>query len=136
MATIPRTRKENKAPAFTPPSVSHEFFSQLTRPQSEFDSGINTSNAWTEHLERASLSDEDPDDDNAVVEDKPARALYQFEGMAEFREMSVEAGDEISVIKEDLADGWSLIRNTSGQIGLLPRLYYTVNLLLLLLYLP
>ena len=131
MATIPRTRKESKAPAFTPPSVSHEFFSQLTRPQSEFDAGINTSNAWTEHLERGSLSDDDPDDDSAVVENeegKPARALYQFEGMAEFREISVEAGDEISVIKEDLADGWSLVRNTSGEIGLLPRLYYTVNL--------
>lgn len=130
MATIPRTRKESKTSAFTPPSVSHEFFSQLTRPQSEFDAGINTSNAWTEHLERGSLSDEDPDDDSADADDdegRPARALYQFEGKVEFREMSVEAGDEIYVVKEDLADGWSLVRNTSGEIGLLPRTYYTVN---------
>jgi sorting nexin-9/18/33 len=128
MATLPR--RISKSP-LTPPTVSHTFFSQLTRPQSEFDAGINTSAAWTEHLERGpSLSDEEPEDDGVDLDDskgQPARALYQFEGKAEFREMSVEAGDEIAVVKEELSDGWSLVRNNVGEVGLLPRTYYTVN---------
>ena len=124
MATLPRTSKS----PLTPPTVSHTFFSQLTRPQSEFDAGINASAAWTEHLERGpSLSDEEPEDDGADLDGQPARALYQFEGKAEFREMSVEAGDEIAVVKEELSDGWSLVKNNAGEVGLLPRTYYTVN---------
>ncbi|KAJ7634712.1 hypothetical protein FB45DRAFT_472573 [Roridomyces roridus] len=105
------------------------------RPHSEFDAGINASTAWTEHLELesasssaggGSLSDEEPDyDEDAEDEFRPARALYAFEGKTEFRELSVDAGDEIQVIKEDLADGWSLIRNEAGEVGLLPRTYYT-----------
>lgn len=103
------------------------------RPHSEFDAGINASTAWTEHLElesgSGSLSDEEPDneDDSGFAEYRAARALYAFEGKTEFRELSVEAGDEIQVVKEDLADGWSLIRNEAGEVGLLPRTYYTVR---------
>jgi len=116
MATLPRTNK--------PSSSSTSAFG---RRQSEFDAGINTSNAWTEHLERGSLSDEEPDagdDDND--ENRPARALYDFEGKPEFRELSVKAGEELVVVKQDLADGWSLVKNDSGEVGLLPRTYYTV----------
>ena len=133
MATLPRAGKRlgmSKSP-FTPPTVSHTFFSQLTRPHSEFDAGINTSVAWTEHLERGpSLSDEEPENEVTDLDDQkaqPARALYQFEGKPEFRELSVEAGDEIDVVKEELSDGWSLVRNGAGEVGLLPRTYYTVN---------
>jgi sorting nexin-9/18/33 len=114
MATLPRTTKSSIL---------------FTRPQSEFDAGINTSTAWTEHLEResVSLSDEEPDSDTDSAESyKQARALYQFEGKAEFRELSVEAGDDLEVVKEDLADGWSLVKNDVGELGLLPRAYYTV----------
>ena len=140
MATLPRTSKGISKSPLTPPAVSHTFFSQLTRPQSEFDAGINTSAAWTEHcLERGpSLSDEEPEDDGANLDDskgQPARALYQFEGKAEFREMSVEPGDEIGVVKEELSDGWSLVRNNAGEVGLLPRTYYTVNRRVLYVYL-
>lgn len=131
MATLPRTSKRVNTSPLTTPTVSHNFFSQLTRPHSEFDAGINTSAAWTEHLERgASLSDEEPEDDAADLDDqqgRPARALYRFEGKPEFREMSVQAGDEIDVVKEELSDGWSLVRNDAGEVGLLPRTYYTVN---------
>jgi sorting nexin-9/18/33 len=130
MATLPRRSNISKSP-FTPPTVSRAFFSQLTRPQSEFDVGLNTSAAWTEHLERgSSLSDDEPEDDDTDPNDQkgqPARALYQFEGKPEFRELSVEAGDEIGVVKEVLSDGWSLVRNNAGDVGLLPRTYYTVN---------
>ena len=59
---------------------------------------------------------------------RPARALYAFEGKAEFRELKVEAGDELDVVKEDVGDGWSLVRDATGEIGLLPKTYYTVCL--------
>jgi sorting nexin-9/18/33 len=120
MATLPRINKSPAAPS------AHEL---LTRRQSDFDAGINTSNAWTEHLERGSLSDEEPDSDNDddYSECLPARALYDFDGKVEFRELSVQAGDDIDVVKEELADGWSLVKNGAGEVGLLPRSYYAVN---------
>jgi sorting nexin-9/18/33 len=121
MATLPRSSKYPSASSVT-----------SQRPQSEFDAGINTSAAWTEHLETdvattntASLSDEEPD--NNIEQSPPARALYDFKGKAEFRELTVAAGDDVEVIKEDLADGWSLVRHSAGEVGLLPRTYYTVR---------
>lgn len=99
----------------------------MSRPGSQFDAGINTSAAWTEHLDAASLSDDENIQDNGEVE-RPARALYDFEGKAEFRELTVEAGDDLDVIKEVLPDGWSLVRIVaSGEVGLLPHSYYTVR---------
>ena len=56
-----------------------------------------------------------------------ARALYHFEGKAEFRELTVEAGDELEVLKQDVGDGWSLVKMEDGKIGLLPTAYYTVG---------
>ena len=103
-------------------------------PVSEFDSGINTSTASTEHLEgghtpRKYLSESNP----ALVSDEdieeityPARVLYKFEGKVEFRELTVDAGDEVEVIKEDVGEGWSLVRDPLGKVGLLPQTYYTV----------
>lgn len=91
--------------------------------ENDFDAGINTSTAWTEHLDGASLSDEE----QLCETGRQARALYAFEGKPEFRELTVEAGDDLDVIKERIPDGWSLVRRTvDGQIGLLPRSYYTV----------
>ena len=123
MTTLPRSSEH--------PSASNVIFQ---RPQSEFDAGINTSAAWTEHLETepagsnsGSLSDEEPDD--GADGSRPARALYDFEGKAEFRELNVAAGDDLEIIKEDLADGWSLVRNSAREVGLLPQTYYTVGLL-------
>ncbi|KAJ7741445.1 hypothetical protein DFH07DRAFT_926149 [Mycena maculata] len=113
MATLPRSPTSSK--------ILPE-----RRPHSDFDAGINASTAWTEHLESSgSLSDEEPDDEEPEGTLRPARALYDFEGKTEFRELSVEAGDELEVVKEDLADGWSLVKNEAGEVGLLPRTYYT-----------
>jgi hypothetical protein len=51
---------------------------------------LNTSTAWTEHLERTSTYQTASDDEKeANVKGKPARALYDFEGKAEFRELLV-----------------------------------------------
>ncbi|KAF7316396.1 SH3 and PX-domain-containing 3 [Mycena indigotica] len=111
MSTLPRSPKNSR-------------FITQKRPHSDFDAGINSSTAWTEHLEATgSLSDDEPEEEDG--EHRQARALYNFEGKTEFRELSVEAGDELEVVKEDLADGWSLVKNVAGEIGLLPRTYYT-----------
>lgn len=123
MATLPRTTKH--MPGLVPIRDSDQ------RPHSEhgFDVGINSSAAWTEHLDRGSLSDDEPGDDDLALQGQrgvPARALYPFEGKVEFRELSVEAGDEIEVLKEDVGDGWSLVRTSAGEVGLLPATYYTV----------
>ena len=102
----------------------------------DFDAGINTSAAWTESREKGrSLSDEeidpnDPELDYLQVPGRPARALYSFEGKPEFREVYVSAGDEIEVIREEVGDGWSLVKLFVGggiELGLLPRSYYTVR---------
>ncbi|KAI0641330.1 hypothetical protein C8Q79DRAFT_1077719 [Trametes meyenii] len=139
----------------------------LSRPHSEleFDSGINTSAAWTVSLAspeggaRLSLNsinaggrtsssavlEEEPEPEAAGSvsgdesldgeEGRPARALYGFQGKAEFRELTrVEAGDELEIMREDVGEGWSLARlaresreRESGQgseMGLIPRSYY------------
>ena len=102
----------------------------------DFDAGINTSAAWTESREKGrSLSDEetdpnDPELDYLQVPGRPARALYSFEGKPEFREVCVSAGDEIEVFREEVGDGWSLVKLFVGggiELGLLPRSYYTVS---------
>ena len=53
----------------------------------------------------------------------PARALYVFQGKAEW-ELTVGAGDELDIIKEDVGEGWSLVRDSQGEVGLLPQTYY------------
>jgi sorting nexin-9/18/33 len=119
MATLPRSAKSS-----TPNS------SAFHRPHSalDFDAGINASTAWTEHLER-SISDEEPDEEpDDDTQYRTARALYAFEGKAEFRELSIEAGVTLYVVKEKLADGWSLVKTVDGEMGLLPRSYYTFTL--------
>ena len=71
-------------PAATPPAVDPN----LLRPPSEFDAGLNASTAWTEHLERTSTYQSLSDDEKEQpLEGRPARALYDFEGRADFREL-------------------------------------------------
>lgn len=151
----------------------------------DFDSGINTSAAWTstDQTQRATLrlsaspslklpniyaSDEEPELNplsltaNAITngndggqyagadagehyeyhnnddtgyglpdpgEGRPARALYSFEGKPEFRELAMNANDELEVVREEVGDGWSLVREMgSGEVGLVPRTYYTVSI--------
>ncbi|KAG2136655.1 hypothetical protein DEU56DRAFT_887439 [Suillus clintonianus] len=99
------------------------------RPRS--DAGINSSSAWTEHLDRYSLSDDEPEPTGELqpIEEtaEAARALYDFEGKVEFGELTVEAGDELNILKEEAGDGWSLVRMSSGEVGLLPQAYYTAS---------
>lgn len=139
----------------TPPPVTRGFLSfawtqgqaaQSKReipgsPPLDFDAGINTSTAWTEHLDSdssrsrnsRSLSDDDEEDDHFEegTDGRGARVLFAFAGNADFRELDVKAGDEITVIREQAGDGWSLVRTHRGRVGLLPRSYYTVRHFLL-----
>lgn len=151
MSTLPRA----KSP-LTPPGLSSLFFS-FTRSKAEpqprvkssieisppvdFDAGINTSAAWTEHLDSDqpshSLSDDEPDDIvGDDIDGRAARVLYKFEGKAEFRELSVEGGDQIEILREHVGDGWSLVKNEHGEMGLLPQTYYTVKCSLNISHLP
>ena len=125
----PMASDDERDPLKTPPAST-------TGLPPDFDAGINTSAAWTESREKGrSLSDEetdpnDPELDYLQVPGRPARALYSFEGKPEFREVSVSAGDEIEVIREEVGDGWSLVKLFVGggvELGLLPRSYYTVR---------
>lgn len=129
MSTFPRRVKS----PLTPQGMSTASVA-LSRATSDFDAGINSSVAWTEHLERElCLSDEEKDDvDEAEEKGLPARVLYDFEGKAEFRELSLTSGDELEVLKEDLAEGWSLAKY-KGEVGLVPRTYYAVCAFVLLL---
>lgn len=95
------------------------------RPFSEFDSGLNTSAAWTEHLEQNDGSSAD-EEDLQLKQARPARALYDFEGKPEFRELTVQAGDALTILNEHLSDGWSLAKY-KGEAGLIPHAYYTVS---------
>lgn len=127
MATLPRTTKQSSTPA----SARIPAFDQRPHSDLDFDAGINSSAAWTEHLDRGYLSDDEPTDHLELHGQRglSARALYQFEGKVEFRELTVEAGDELEVLKQDVGDGWSLVKTEDGKIGLLPRAYYTVGAL-------
>ena len=122
MTTLPRT-------TLRPPSTWITTFDQRPRSDNDFDAGINSSAAWAEHLDRGSLSDDDPADhlDEDGQRGLSARALYHFEGKVEFRELTVEAGDKLEVLRQDVGDGWSLVKLEDGKIGLLPTSYYTVG---------
>lgn len=109
----------------TPTSITAD----MLRESYDFDAGINTSNAWvTEQTDKGghhSLSDDEGEPDEDKYKGRLARALYDFEGKSEFRELTVVAGQELEIIKDILDDGWSLAR-VGGEIGLVPQSYYTV----------
>lgn len=144
---------ETQSP-LTPPAATRGFLSfawaqgQAAQSKSEgtslpplnFDAGINTSNAWTIYLDSdssrsRSLSDDEAEDDDfeSEIDGRGARVLFAFTGKPEFRELDVKAGDEVTVLREEVGDGWSLVKTRQGRVGLLPRSYFTVNPFLTLL---
>ncbi|KIM70416.1 hypothetical protein SCLCIDRAFT_101191 [Scleroderma citrinum Foug A] len=114
-----------------PPPVAKQIsalFSPSERLPPDDDIGINSSGAsWAEHLDHAPLSEDETEGASPEfdIDIRPARALYDFEGNAEYQEMTVRTGDEIEVLREDAGEGWSLVRTLMGEIGLLPATYYT-----------
>ncbi|KAI0251172.1 hypothetical protein BJV78DRAFT_1282682 [Lactifluus subvellereus] len=139
---------QNAEQSLTPPAAARGFLSfaraqgqaaqsrrEVPGPPSlatNFDAGINTSNAWTVYLDSdssrsRSLSDDEGEDDNSEedIDGRGARVLFAFAGNAEFGELDVKAGDAITVIREQAGDEWSLVKTRPGVTGLLPRSYYT-----------
>lgn len=51
-----------------------------------------------------------------------AKALYDFQGNAEQNELSFSAGDEVTIIRQDIGDGW-WEGEANGQSGLFPESY-------------
>lgn len=88
-----------------------------------------------------SLNEQDEDNEDRDEEEddagRPARAIYDFSGKAEFRELTFDAGQTLDVLREEVTEsagdvdgemaGWSLAR-CNGEVGLVPRTYYTVSL--------
>ncbi|KAG8880051.1 hypothetical protein FRB97_001202 [Tulasnella sp. 331] len=104
-------------------------------PRMSFDAGINASSAWTGAREssQVGISEEKVSIEASIMEEtesaqesdppRSARALYDFEGKADLRELTLRAGQELTILKEDLAEGWSLAQ-LQGTLGLIPRKYY------------
>lgn len=42
-------------------------------------------------------------------------------------EVSMEAGEHLSVLDEDSGDGWVRVKKTSGNIGYVPASYIQIN---------
>ncbi|KAH9174915.1 hypothetical protein EDB89DRAFT_421059 [Lactarius sanguifluus] len=142
------TEAQTRTP-LTPPAATRGFLSfawaqgqaaQSKRessgsPPLDFDAGINASNAWTVYLDSdssrsRSLSDEEAEDEacdgfEGDIDGRGARVLFAFTGKPEFRELDVGAGDEVTVLREQVGDGWSLVKTRQGRVGLLPRSYFT-----------
>ena len=83
-------------------------------------------------------ADEAGGDDLTLADEpgRPARALYAFDGKPEFRELlGVLAGDQLDVLREEVGDGWSLVRHYLSseegagrvEVGLVPCSYYAVR---------
>ncbi|KAF8270474.1 hypothetical protein EI94DRAFT_1777873 [Lactarius quietus] len=141
---------ETRSP-LTPPAATRGFLSfawaqgqaaqskreSSSSPPLDFDAGINASNAWTIYLDSdssrsRSLSDDEAEDEagdefEGDIDGRGARVLFAFTGKAEFRELDVKAGDEVTVLREQVGDGWSLVKNRQGRVGLIPRSYFTAG---------
>ena len=150
MQQLPNAEGPSRTP-LTPPAATRGFLSfawaqgqaaQAKRessgsPPLDFDAGINASNAWTVYLDSdssrsRSLSDDDAEDEvgdefEGDIDGRGARVLFAFTGKPEFKELDVKPGDEITVLREQAGDGWSLAKTRQGRVGLLPRSYFTVN---------
>lgn len=89
-------------------------------------------NSLSDDEDEAEVAEQHHERDEVPNIGQAARALFAFEGKPEFRELtSVQAGDRLEVLREDVGDGWSLVRYLEGpedhpEVGLLPQTYYTV----------
>lgn len=52
--------------------------------------------------------------------------MYNFEGHEEYRELTVQEGDLVDVLQENIAEGWCLAEN-QGVKGLVPVSYLEVT---------
>ncbi|GAA6102578.1 thyroid hormone receptor interactor 10b [Tachysurus ichikawai] len=74
-------------------------------------------------LQFHSSFDEDFDEDVPIAR---CLALYDFNGVRD-GEVSMEAGELLSVLDEDSGDGWVRVKKTSGNTGYVPASYIQLN---------
>ncbi|XP_060755283.1 thyroid hormone receptor interactor 10b [Neoarius graeffei] len=67
--------------------------------------------------------DEDFDEDVPIGQ---CLALYDFDGVKE-GEVSMQVGECLSVMVEDLGDGWVRVKKTNGNIGYVPASYVKIE---------
>ncbi|VDH94240.1 Hypothetical predicted protein [Mytilus galloprovincialis] len=56
------------------------------------------------------------------------KVLYDFDGDPDNGELSVRAGEELTVTAQDIGDGWWEARNSLGHQGLIPEAYVQVRM--------
>ncbi|KAH3886426.1 hypothetical protein DPMN_010433 [Dreissena polymorpha] len=52
-----------------------------------------------------------------------ATALYEFEGDVSNGELSFKPGETLTIVQQDVGEGWWEARNYKGQLGLIPQAY-------------
>ncbi|MCI4394051.1 hypothetical protein PGIGA_G00164410 [Pangasianodon gigas] len=67
--------------------------------------------------------DEDFDEDVPIAH---CLALYDFNGV-KAGEVSMQVGEYLSVLDEDMGDGWVRVKKTNGQTGYVPASYIKIN---------
>ncbi|XP_013380502.1 sorting nexin lst-4 isoform X2 [Lingula anatina] len=56
-----------------------------------------------------------------------ARGLYDFQGEAVNGEISFSAGDVLTILRQDIGEGWWEARNSHGEQGLIPEAYVEIE---------
>ena len=134
---------ESLEDGFTGPKVALDVDKQRASRKT-----LSESNAKLESSAQGASEEDDADEAEPLP--MPARALYAFHGKPEFRELNMEAGDELEIVKEDVGSGWSLARlvpkleygspssvRTTGaetEVGLVPKSYYAVRSFLSMIF--
>ncbi|MCJ8748248.1 hypothetical protein PDJAM_G00162770 [Pangasius djambal] len=67
--------------------------------------------------------DEDFDEDVPIAQ---CLALYDFNGVKQ-GEVSMQVGEHLSVLDEDMGDGWVRVKKTNGHTGYVPASYIKIN---------
>ena len=109
--------------------------------ESEGVQGILNVNSLSDDEDESAEATTQINEEDAVEAEtgRAARALFVFKGKPECRELTfVQAGDRLEVLREDVGDGWSLVKYLEGveghtEVGLIPQTYYAVQCYLFLL---
>ncbi|KAI5623635.1 thyroid hormone receptor interactor 10b [Silurus asotus] len=86
---------------------------QLLHPPEQVESQVQFPSSY----------DEDFDEDVAI---EHCLALYDFNGVKS-GEVSMKAGEHLSVLEEDMGDGWVRVKKANGNIGYVPATYIQIK---------
>lgn len=127
----------NTSSAWTESLASPDGIARTSLHGKEPGHSVNVNSLSDDEAEARAVAGDEEDWTFDTERGNSARALYAFEGKPEFRELTaVEAGDRLEVLRDDVGDGWSLVKNLEveeghqPEVGLIPRTYYTVSICL------